>query len=243
MFSRRCFRAHTARALFVSVLLLGRYPARSIETQRLRLEELVSSASDIVVGTVLAKRAVIDNRTNAIWTEYVLSISDTWKGKHQSERRLRVFGGELDGRSEGILGQPTLEVGISYLLFLGNLEHAFAPTIGVGQGIFRIVPVTDDGGVSDLRLVSAEGELLELTDDHLIVRTGQWRALGRALEAVEPQWGGAVRENDPDVRQSTGKPSRSPVTVATKSKPASLDQVRRFLVEPTMETLRKEHVR
>jgi hypothetical protein len=212
--------------------------ALAVHTLRLSLEKLTATAADIYVATVLSAAPLLDRDTNAVWTEYLLRIDETWKGARITTRRLRFFGGETEGRSEGIAGQPTLDVGSRYLLFVGSVDRNFAPTVGVGQGIFRIIPVADErGGADTIELISVDGERLEIDGDHKIARTGQWALVGGVpikAHLVEPQ--DARKESDPDPLRSTGRPSanRAVALSAPSLRPATLDEVRRWLVDPVL---------
>lgn len=216
--------------------------AEALHVRRLTLESLTATAADVYVATVLSATPLLDSGTNSVWTEYLLRIDETWKGSQTTTRRLRFFGGETDGRSEGIAGQPTLDIGAQYLFFVDSDSTNFAPTVGVGQGIFRVITIAGEGGGPNaIELISAEGERLEIGDDHKLVRTGQWAVVGglpvqaRLLESQD-----ARAESDPDPSQSTGRPSvsRPPTLPVSSTRPATLEEVRLWLIEPVLAQLR-----
>ena len=196
--------------LLLPILIAG--SLRGIEVRHLTLDEITTAADAIVVGAVTDRHVTFDSTTNAVWTEYVVAVSETWKGAPAPQLHLRFFGGTSDGRSEGVVGQPRLEVGVTYLLFIDEKVNVVTPAVGIGQGIFR---------VERDRLVSGDGEVLELTPSNVVVR-------------VAPSWPERTRRAyDPDPRLSTGAPNANAcANTAAASRPATLSDVRHWLVEP-----------
>lgn len=231
-------------AICLGIVVLAASPLSAIHTRRYALEELCEVATSIHVATVVSAEPVLDASSDSIWTVYKLEIEQTWKGEAVATRELRFFGGELNGRSEGLAGQTRLDVGNRYLLFVRDVEKLYAPVVGVGQGVFRVQALgTDRNPARTVQLISDDGERLDVGNDRKIQRTGPWIAHdGIARNANELASTPPSRERDPDPAQSTGIPSRGtppPPEVDPSLRPATLAEVREFLVEPVLRG--KEH--
>jgi hypothetical protein len=100
-----------------------------------------------------------------IFTDVDFHISETLKGEtNQSQLYIRIFGGEVGQDRMIISGEPSLEAGQAYLLFLSNdsgstskIEPDHFLITGAVQGVYQIL---DDKAVS----VSDEWLLQDLID-------------------------------------------------------------------------------
>ena len=156
-------------------------PAHALRVKRLSLEQLRQHAHSVVLGTVV-ESSVRPGDKSMLWTDYTIAVEETLAGSPRStddrgtndrstNDRITVSfaGGELQGQRVGILHAPTLIVGERYVLFLLPDRPYAVPTVGWGQGIYRIVDAELDSQDQDQRqvLISADGEPLEIDSGKL----------------------------------------------------------------------------
>jgi hypothetical protein len=235
---RRSTRRHSffAPLFLVPALVFSvEHSLLAVRVQHLEMEAIAGQAPRIVLGVVLDRTPVYDPSTNSVWTEYQISVQDQLKGSAPSTLALRFFGGEAEGHDEGIAGQLTLDVGDTYLLFLSDRPHHYAPVVGFAQGLYRAVMLpTGDGGAA-VHFVSPEGVLLEVGENQRIVRTGPWAVQdGRLVPAPAPR--STALQAEPDLSRSDGAPAPSSepqAKVERALRPATADDIRRLLIEPS----------
>jgi hypothetical protein len=231
-----CRHSVFATLLLISTLVFGlEHSLLAVRVQHLEMEAIADQAPSIVLGLVLDRTPVYDPETKSVWTEYHVSVQDRLKGSTPATLALRFFGGEVDGHSEGIAGQITLDVGESYLLFLSDIPHHYAPVVGFAQGLYRAVTLpTADGGRA-VHFVSPEGVLLEVGENGRIVRTGPWVVQGGRLVPAPAPHSTALRQ-EPDLSRSDGAPAPPPepqAKVEPVRRPASTADIQRLLIEPS----------
>lgn len=124
----------------LALLLLGVAPAAAGTAIRMDLQDLVDRAGLAVEARVLSARPAVAANGLPV-TEYVLAIEQTFWGRPEPVRTVRLPGGPLgDGREMVIPGVPRLEVGEQALLFLSDEGPAgFSMPVGLSQGHFRLV--------------------------------------------------------------------------------------------------------
>ncbi|MBI2212065.1 MAG: hypothetical protein HYU52_00315 [Acidobacteria bacterium] len=181
----------TVRA-FVALTILAAaiaVPNQAATVRRLDLDEVRSRAESVFTGQVVGVTAKLGNDGKMVWTEYQIDVEESLAGRDPgSTTTLSFAGGTLGSLSFGIPGVPELREGDHYLFFIeprpDSLKPAIVPTVGWGQGLYRIVKV-ENGGMSQTALVSADGEPLELAPGGLLTRGALVGVSGNTI--VEPE--------------------------------------------------------
>lgn len=129
----------------VGVIAALASPARATISQALSLGELVDQADHVVLATCVDARASRDGRRRIV-TDFTLQVEESMKGGAQAGASLtmRRLGGAIGDIGMRIEGEPHLEVGRRYLVFLRTMSdgRTLRP-VGMSQGV---MPVEDDGG-------------------------------------------------------------------------------------------------
>ena len=97
-------------------------------------------------------------------------------------------GGQAGGLDVGLSDVPSLEIGKRYVLFLQPGELHPTPTVGWGQGLFRVEQVVD-GAANRTVIVSDDGDPLEIDAAGRLTRGPRVVIRGGAMSAaakVEP---------------------------------------------------------
>lgn len=110
----------------------------------LDLSQLVASANEIVVGRVIAKRALRSD-SGHIMTEYTLAVSEAVKGSSRPSEHVTMIqpGGSLDGIGMKVAGTPSFLLNRDYLLFARSIARAdrsglMLSPVGMSQGALLI---------------------------------------------------------------------------------------------------------
>jgi hypothetical protein len=104
------------------------------------LGDLVRDARAIAQGQVVAVDAGWTANHRAIETVVTLRADAYLKGELGSTLQFRVPGGRL-GRFDSIMiGAPSFTVGQNVVVFLGAHGPSVPYLLGLGQGVFRLVP-------------------------------------------------------------------------------------------------------
>jgi hypothetical protein len=159
-------------ALIISAAIA--IPSAAATVRRLELDEVRARAESVFSGQVVGVSARLDSEGKMVWTDYRIEVSESLSGRDPgSVTTLSFAGGTAGGLSLGIPGVPELREGDHYVFFLeprpDRSKPAIVPTVGWGQGLYRIVKV-DDGAGAPSALVSADGEPLELGSGGLLTR-------------------------------------------------------------------------
>lgn len=230
---------------FIALIVLTTAAALSSEAatvRRLELDELRARAESVFAGQVTGVTAKLGSDGRLVWTDYTIEVSDTLAGRDPgSVTTLSFAGGTTGGLSMGIPGVPELREGDSYVFFIeprpDATKPALVPTVGWGQGLYRIVRVGDGPG-STTALVSTDGEPLEISSSGELTRGASVGVIeGRLVEpesAVSDRVGVRVSKSsfegaDGTVRTLTPEPE----TLAPAMRPArafaTLDDLRSFV--------------
>ncbi|HEY0788623.1 MAG TPA: hypothetical protein VGE86_08255 [Thermoanaerobaculia bacterium] len=208
-------------------------PLGAMRVRRLSLDETRDKAASVVVGEVIGKSTRLAASGETVWTDYEFRVDETLAGATvRGTRIIPIAGGEALGISVSHPGVPHLEVGGRYLLFLNDGNRFPAPTIGIGQGMYRIQDVIADGTQKTL-LLSADGEPLEMFGGRIgrgrqaVVENGIF--IGAPANELERQ----AQRVEIEAFDAQGNPIPSEKFVAKAPAPrgafATLDDVRRFL--------------
>jgi hypothetical protein len=119
--------------------------ARATISEALSLSELVAQADHVVLATATSERARRDARGRIV-TDFTVRIEEVLKGEaHAGESVVMMrLGGVIGDLGMRIEGEPDLEMGRSYLLFLRrSSDGRTLRPVGMSQGV---MPVEDRSG-------------------------------------------------------------------------------------------------
>ena len=105
----------------------------------------------------------------AIFTQVDLEVAEYIKGTGGSIVQIVVAGGTVEGRRMWVPGMPSFQAGEDVLLFLREgYQQAADPTVGVGQGVFRIAADPSTGAEA---VLDASGHfVIGIEDDQVVTR-------------------------------------------------------------------------
>lgn len=240
---RRNFPKTRAALALIVLAVATAIPAQAATVRRLELDEVRTRAESVFAGEVVGVSLRLGNAGKMVWTDYEIEVSETLAGRDPGPRTTVSFaGGTLPELSIGIPGVPELFEGNHYVFFLApKMDSPTAlmamPTIGWGQGLYRIARVDAGDGSSRTVIVSIDGEPLEISPDGRLARGAHVRiADGRIIEPEAAIRDGASMRMRPTLFESpdgtvrTIAPSPAPAEVAVRNARtfATLDDLRLF---------------
>lgn len=127
-----------ARIFAALGLLVAAAPAAASVTVALGLDELVVRSEQVVLGTVIARRALRDHEGRIV-TDVTIRIDDSMKGGHSRGEDLvvRRLGGAIGELGMRVEGEPTFTDGERSVVFAERLGQNLRPT-GMSQGVLRV---------------------------------------------------------------------------------------------------------
>ena len=182
-------------------------PAFATRIARLSLEEIRDAAAAVLVVDVLDSTPRVGD-AGMVWNDYRVRVADVLRGTAAAgEIRTLSFAG-------AVAGVPRLERGAQYIIFLDDAAARPVPAIGWGQGIFRI---------AGDRILSVDGEQLAIDRQERL----------HSVRTADNPRERARRLADPILLGSDGsmRTFRRPIATAEAQRPATLDDVRRFVRE------------
>lgn len=171
---QRCRSTVRSLVALIIVITATAIPSEAATVRRLELDDIRARAESVFAGQVLGTSTRLGSDGKMVWTDYQIEVSETFAGHDPGTiTTLSFAGGTTDELSIGVPGVPQLRVGDHYVFFIeprpDASKPALMPTVGWGQGLFRIVRV-NEGTASTTALVSADGEPLEISSDGLLTR-------------------------------------------------------------------------
>jgi hypothetical protein len=142
-------------------VLVGVHRAEATIIEAMPLEELVSRADHVVIGTVLATDAHYDERGRIV-TDVRIRVDSTMKGPAQvgSELVVRRLGGVVGDIGMRVEGEPEFDTGDRRLLFLRD-RGLYCRAVGMSQGSLPLRSENGrtwvESGTTGLALVRREG--------------------------------------------------------------------------------------
>jgi hypothetical protein len=121
---------------FLILVCLVWVPARTSTLQHLTLKDMALQSTEIVRGHV--QRGKPAWHGSQLFTHYLVSVTDRWKGAGGPVVDLSVQGGVLDGLRQTWAGTPSLADGHEYVLFLWRSPSGLNLVIGLSQGLFAV---------------------------------------------------------------------------------------------------------
>lgn len=190
------------------LLLLAAAPPAAALGRKLSLDQIVQQGKTVLVGTVVSTSTRWGEGKKMIWTDYVVSVEEAWKGSPGRVVTLSFAGGTVDGRSIIVTHVPWLKVGGTYVFCLEELDQLYAsPVIGSEQGLFREVT---DKGTGQRILLDADGWAVGFD------RQGALTRLAPAEAADAPDTV-ILRRDAPQLGSASQKTARHGITGATYS--------------------------
>jgi hypothetical protein len=234
------------RSAVVLVLLAAiAIPASATRIQRLTLDQVRDKADRIVIGEVLGVSTRLAGSGETVFTDYEVRVDERLRGFPQSVEVISFMGGYVDGVGVQIAGIPQLEVGGKYIFFLYNGNKVPMPTVGWGQGIFRIQEAEVDG-LQKTVIISVDGETLEMTADRQLKRGRSAQIVNGALVTPGPSTERqaanrvALSATNADGSVAPAGTPRAAAAVDTARNMASLDDVRAFINKTLAATASKQ---
>ena len=225
-----------SRWAFVLVAALATQEAAwSATVRKLELTEVRDRAESIFAGTVTGITQRVGDTGKMVWTDYAIEVDDLLKGPARgASTTLSFAGGTVGDLSIGVSDVPHLSVGDRCVFFVASGEHLAAPTVGWGQGLYRIQEARTEDTSRQL-LISFDGEPLQLAEDGRLLRgptiqieggeiveTAHLTAEARRQRVSEPVWTGA-----------SGEVALQPAPLAAQAPPArrfaSYDDLKLFI--------------
>lgn len=122
----------------VSVLLAAA-PASATISEALSLRELVRQADHVVLATAVDERALRDGRDRIV-TDFTVRVEEVMKGDASvgATFEMRRLGGVLGDLGMRIEGEPHLESGKRYVLFLARTTEGHLRPVGMSQGVLPV---------------------------------------------------------------------------------------------------------
>lgn len=118
----------------------------------LTMDDLLTEADHIVLGTVVAKHSEwhvnYQQGRSLLYTVYTLDVEQALKGESGGSIEFRVVGGEDESCFLQVPGAPHFEIGERAVLFLRSpIPDSITDVIGMEQGKFAVVDetVVDNG--------------------------------------------------------------------------------------------------
>jgi hypothetical protein len=177
------------RALPALILVLAGVATASIVVA-LSVEEMAKRADLVVFGEVVAVNTSWSSDHRHIYRRVVVHPEETWKGPGQTEVVFVAPGGDLEGVSEKVVGEPVFVVGARGAFFLepaGNTHRL----IGLSQGFFE----------------SSRDGLVQRTEDLAFAQPsgGAYRISAHGAESQAPVTLDALRGRVRGALHSTGE--------------------------------------
>jgi hypothetical protein len=146
--------------MMCGVLLALAMPARATVIVPADLAELSRDARTIVRGRVAALDAQWTEDRGTIETLVTLEVESYLKGALGQMLRFRVPGGELGRFRSIVVGAPEFVVDERVVVFLGTQGPSVPFVLGFNQGVFRVLPASDNSAwvVTPLAMLPAAAE-------------------------------------------------------------------------------------
>ena len=170
-----------AMRVIASILLLSALAALNGATlERLTIDEMAQRATAVVRGRVVGTRT---SRFGAlVYTLHRFKLEEQWKGDPIAEIEVAVPGGTHEGVTYSFGGTPELKTGEEHVLFLWTGPSGRTQIVGLSQGVFRVVRLSD--GLSVMRKEAEDsvfaGEDASESSQALQITLDQLRARVRA---------------------------------------------------------------
>jgi hypothetical protein len=157
------------RSLWTVVRLVGVLvgvivSARALSVTPPSFEELVAGSSQVVRLQVdrVSSRWDVTPQGSVIRTYVECRVLRTLKGPEGPTITLRFLGGRVGEEAMIIAEMPTLEEGVTYIVFLSENGRAFCPLVSAQHGLY---PVVRDPATREEFVTRSNGQRLRAVDD------------------------------------------------------------------------------
>lgn len=169
------------------LLLLAVASARATTLDYLSLEDLISRATVIVRGNVVACEGFL--KGPGVNTRCAVQVLEQWKGPEAKQLEVIVPGGVASGRRQIVPGAPALREGSDYVFFLWTGSNGETQLLGLSQGLF-VLERDEAGQENAVQAVPADGALERatgrlVTDRPLRLRLAELRSRTRAVAPAQ----------------------------------------------------------
>ncbi|MBS1786152.1 MAG: hypothetical protein JST85_00415 [Acidobacteria bacterium] len=108
--------------------------------QRLEIEELARSSTDVFHGQILSTQTSWNPNHTRIYTGVDVRIQESFKGAARQGDTVRIvqLGGEKDGFKTDYAGRPEFSAGESVVLFTTRTRNHELTVVGLKQGKMRV---------------------------------------------------------------------------------------------------------
>lgn len=129
------------KLVFISLIVLAIGPARvnAVLVVPMTFEQLVDEAAAVVYARVADVRGQWTADRQGIDSHITLTPLQYLRGDLGASIAVRLPGGEASGKIQVIPGAPVLRRGDLVIVFLKARGPAMLTTLGLGQGIFRVM--------------------------------------------------------------------------------------------------------
>lgn len=165
------------------LLLMAGASAPATTLDYLSLEELISRATVIVRGKVVACEGFL--KGPGVNTRCAVQVLEQWKGPETERLEVIVPGGVASGRRQSVPGAPALQVESEYVFFLWTSSSGETQLLGLSQGLF-VLDRDESGQEQAVQAVPADAALERstgrlVTDRPLRLRLAELRSRTRAI--------------------------------------------------------------
>ena len=126
-------------AAALAMAMVAAFRAEAITVVPMTFEELVGSAAAVVYGRVADVRGQWTADRRSIDSIVTVEPLKYLKGDLGAQITLRLPGGEAGGTINILPGAPSLRAGDRAVLFIATHGPAIPTTLGLGQGVFRVL--------------------------------------------------------------------------------------------------------
>jgi hypothetical protein len=161
--------------MLLLVLTVCMSPLQGATLERLSLDDMIAKSTAIVRGKVSSSNAVAAGPV--IYTQYVIQVSERFKGQAANSVEVSVPGGTVNGLRQSFSGAPTFSVGDEFVFFLFNGRDGRNSIIGLTQGLFSL-----DGAADPMSTRAASRELMldrlsgrPVKDETMVMRLSELR--------------------------------------------------------------------
>lgn len=142
MHSRHSFQKATALLALIALatVFLSNSSVQATIMQRLEIEELARSSTDVFHGQILSTQTFWNSNRTRIYTEVNVRIQESFKGAARQGDSVRVvqLGGEKDGFKTDYAGRPEFAAGESVVLFATRTRNNELTVVGLKQGKMQV---------------------------------------------------------------------------------------------------------
>jgi hypothetical protein len=130
----------SVRSIAIGLVLLFALPAQASRVERARLQDLVTGADLVVLGSAISAQSYLSG--GRILTRVTITVGEVWSGVTPESPTIDVvtLGGVVGDIGQLVSGEAAIPVGSQVVLFLVRQGDVLR-VLGLSQGLFRVVAV------------------------------------------------------------------------------------------------------